>query len=67
MRIRNIEKCHINVKNVGKSLLLPDSLKGMKELTLEKHTLYIGTAEKPSFVGMAFTNMNSWWRKTLCL
>jgi hypothetical protein len=57
IRIRNIEKCHVNVKNVGKSLLLPDSLKGMKELTLVRHILYVSTVEKPSFVGVAFTNI----------
>jgi hypothetical protein len=31
-------------------LLLPDSLKDMKELTLERYTLYVSTVEKPSFV-----------------
>jgi hypothetical protein len=50
IRIRNIEKGYINMKNVAKSLLLPDSIKDMKELTLERHTLYESTVEKTSFV-----------------
>jgi hypothetical protein len=37
IRIRNIEKCRRNIKNVGKSLLLTDSLKGMKEHTGETY------------------------------
>jgi hypothetical protein len=44
-------------------LLLPDSLKDMKELTLTRHTVYVSTVEKSSFVGVAFTNMNSQWKK----
>jgi hypothetical protein len=34
-----------------------DSLKDMKELTLTRHTVYVSTVEKPSFVGVAFTNI----------
>jgi hypothetical protein len=45
-----MEKSHFNVRIAGKPLLLPDSLDGMKEITLERHPLYVRSLAKPWFV-----------------
>jgi hypothetical protein len=45
-----MEKSHLNGRILGKPFLLPDSLNGMKEVTLEKHLLSVNIVEKPPFI-----------------
>jgi hypothetical protein len=49
---------HFDVRILGKPLQLPDSLNGMKEITLESHPLCVSRMEKTFFILVAFINMN---------
>jgi hypothetical protein len=54
-----MEKSHLNGSILGNPFLTPDFLKGMKEVTLERHSLYVSSVEMPPFIFVSFANLNS--------
>jgi hypothetical protein len=52
----SIRKYHGRI--LEKPFLFPDFLKGMKEVTLERHPFYVSKVKKSPFILVTFANMN---------
>lgn len=48
--LKTLEKDPINVRNVGKTLVVPLHFEPMKELTLERSSSYVNSVVNPSGV-----------------
>ncbi|XP_070348261.1 zinc finger protein 709-like isoform X2 [Equus asinus] len=67
MPIKNMERSHTNVRNVGKSSLFPVLFKYMKDLILERNPMNVKNAVKPSLLPVLFKDMKEFIqeRKTM--